>query len=362
MTKINDATNVVNYQGGDERQIISLLDKIYGKWKSPDYWNWKYQENTAGFYNDLITLAYIEDVLAGHYTVIPTKAIVDGEEIMFAQSVDTATNPDYRRKGVFETIAQKTFENAAHHQIPVIYGVAGVGPSYYGFLKKLNWSHVFFFSHYIKLINYQGVLKGYSNNKFVISIGELLLRLLQYRFPKRPSNQLEIVKVDSFPEEINNFYFAISEEYKFMIKKDSNYLNYRISNPEGKYEVFLARESNKIVGCAVIAISKKTFKTVTLDNIAVISELIAMKDKDYVVESMLLHLFSYYKSKKLDAVALSLPEFHKYSRIMKRRGFFKLKSKTGFILYESYKHPKIDSNDIVIGKNWHYTHLDTDHV
>ncbi len=357
-----NSLEILNYQEEKEIQIISLMVKIYGTWKSIDYWNWKYKGNTAGFFPDLITLAFVSKTLAGHYTVIPTKALVDGKEIMFAQSVDTATNPEYRRKGIFETIAQRTFENASKLQIPVIYGVAGVGPSYYGFLNKLNWSHVFFFSHFIKIFNYRDVLKGYIKNSVLVSIGEFLLKLLHLGLPRIQNIPVVIKEVNQFPELINEFYATLAKEYKFILKKDQEYLNYRIKKPDGKYEIFLAQENGNIVGCAVISISKKTFKKVTLNNIAIISELIALKGKEYVVESLLIYLSKLYQNRKLDAIAFSIPEFHKYKEILRKNGFFKMKSKTGFILFENYKHPKINTDELLNGMNWHFTHLDTDHV
>lgn len=350
------------YLNGDETSIIELMKLIYGSWKSAPYWQWKYKENTAGFYNDLITLAISKNKLAGHYTIIPTRILVDRNEVIFAQSVDTATNPEFRRMGIFEATANATFESAVDHQIPITYGVANVGPSYYGFIKKLQWSHVFFLSHHVRIINSDKIFDRYTKNKFLLSLGKLALKLIQFKGPTKKVNNLEFDQVDYFPKEIDGFSSNIAKEYKFLVKKDQTYLNYRIMNPDAKYDVYLARENGAIVGYAIITVSSKSFKKIKLDKMAIITELIALKGKDNVISMILNYLTSVYKKQNVDAIACSLPNSHRYCKILRKQGFLKLKSQMGFIVRENYKHPLINSLDILDEKNWHITHLDTDHV
>ncbi len=349
------------YSEGDEKKILKLMESIYGKWHSMSYWSWKYKENPAGFYKQLICLADHEGEIAGQYTIVPTKMLVMGKVALCAQSVDTATSPNYRRMGVFEETANATFLAAEKLNIPLFYGFAHVGPSYFGFIKKLDWNHLFYISHYIKIINTQTFLKHYTSIKLFQKIGGVVLKVAQFRFKAKYSGDIIIKQEDKFPEEINEFSELIAKKYKYIIKRDNVYLNYRINNPDNKYKVFIARENNNIVGYAIVSIMKKKFGKISLDRIAVISEIIIKDGFEYLYNEFVNNIVKNYEKEGIDAVSCSLPEFSRSGKSFIKLGFLKKKSTNGFIVYYE-KNKNIKDKDILTPENWFITHLDSDHV
>ena len=50
--------------------------------------------------------------LAAHYVVLPIRAAVGGQPVAAALSLNTATHPDYQRRGLFVRLAEATYEMA----------------------------------------------------------------------------------------------------------------------------------------------------------------------------------------------------------------------------------------------------------
>jgi hypothetical protein len=82
---------------------------------------------------------------AAYYGVFPSIVSVDGEHILAAQSGDTMTHSNHRRKGLFGILAEATFALARESGIKFIYGFPNKN-SYPGFMK-LGWTC----DHYLNL-------------------------------------------------------------------------------------------------------------------------------------------------------------------------------------------------------------------
>jgi GNAT acetyltransferase-like protein len=74
---------------------------------------------------------------AAYYGAIPCIFAINGEEILAAQSADTMTHPDHRKKGLFTTLATRTYSLAREQKIQFIFGFPNQN-SLPGFIR-LNW-------------------------------------------------------------------------------------------------------------------------------------------------------------------------------------------------------------------------------
>ncbi|MGV9011300.1 MAG: GNAT family N-acetyltransferase [Flavobacteriales bacterium] len=75
---------------------------------------------------------------AAFYGVFPTIVTIEGEQVVAAQSGDTATRPAHRGKGLFRLLHDRTMELCRAEGIAFIFGFPNEN-SYPGF-KKFNWS------------------------------------------------------------------------------------------------------------------------------------------------------------------------------------------------------------------------------
>ncbi|HEB52541.1 MAG TPA: GNAT family N-acetyltransferase [bacterium] len=101
-----------------------------------DYLDWQYAQNPDG--KVVGYDAWAGEQLAGHYVTIPATAHVGGENVRVLLSLNTATHPDHRGKGLFTKLADATYQAGAEQGFDAVYGVANAN-STPGFLKKLGF-------------------------------------------------------------------------------------------------------------------------------------------------------------------------------------------------------------------------------
>ncbi len=100
---------------------------------------------------------------AGYYGVFPCFVEYNGKKYLAAQSGDTMTHPKHTGKGLFTSLAKKTYELAALEGIEFVFGFPNDN-SYPGFVKKLNWIHKENMVEYfipIKTIPFAGLVKKF---------------------------------------------------------------------------------------------------------------------------------------------------------------------------------------------------------
>ena len=149
---------------------------------------------------------------AAYYGVFPIRASYDGKDMIIAQSGDTMTDPDHRKKGLFTKLAKETYDFAGKNGISFVFGFPNEF-SYPGFKKKLDW--IFF-----------GNMQEFSFQTKAFPLCELAKK-----FPKiRPfykfllNNRISKYKKEISEDNIRKFSF---EPNTFCIKKDINFYNYK---------------------------------------------------------------------------------------------------------------------------------------
>jgi hypothetical protein len=118
--------------------VTKLHMAVYGKTPESGFFERKY--NTA-----YTSVEYIGFIAYNHqikpiafYGVIPCFMLIDGKEVLCAQSADTMTHTDYRNKGLFVQLANRTFELCTQVGIKFLFGFPNQN-SLPGFVNKLGW-------------------------------------------------------------------------------------------------------------------------------------------------------------------------------------------------------------------------------
>jgi GNAT superfamily N-acetyltransferase len=106
---------------------------------SAEYLSWLYWKNPEGSVVGFD--AWDGERLAAHYVCIPATIALFGKTCKAMLSLNTATHPDYQGKGLFTSLAAKTYGLGASNGIECIFGVANAN-STPGFLKKLNFTKI----------------------------------------------------------------------------------------------------------------------------------------------------------------------------------------------------------------------------
>jgi len=120
------------------RLLMGLYREVFKKKISLEYVKKKY--STKQFGTEYIGyLAFHEDgILMAYYGVVPCVVVIEGQNYLAAQSVDTMTHPRAQKQGLFTLLAEKTYELAKANHIKFVFGFPNQN-SFPGFVK-LGWT------------------------------------------------------------------------------------------------------------------------------------------------------------------------------------------------------------------------------
>jgi len=353
----------------DVNSVVRLLELVFKRPFSPEWWNWKYRLNPAGFWGEQgdIWVAESKGEIVSYYAVIPEKIKFGSETITVAQSVDTATHPDFRGMRLFPTLAQEVY-SGCRNRYRFIYGFPSEMASK-GFLR-LGWKD-FRIVEFVKFLNYDRPLRNFSSNAFVIWSGKAslkTLRTLKYLSPsvllkKYAGSPVEIQKVDQFPDEMDEFWKMVREENEIILERSTAFLNWRFSKYFGNYQIYIGRSTRdgSIVGYLVL---RKT-EISKIQNVLDIVDLYALQGEEKLVLNFVDMAIRIAKNEGLDMVHCRIPPWHRYATILSKRGFISLDRlfrwiktfQPRVIFYQFSKEgiiPKI--------QQWFYTLADTDYA
>jgi hypothetical protein len=158
---------------------------------------------------------------AAFYGVYSYPLMAEGKLIKAVQSGDTMTHKNHMGKGLFITLARKTYELAAAEGASFVFGFPNEN-SYPGFVKKLSWVHK------ENLQAYKVKVFAFPLLKLVKKVGMLkplyFIYLKFVHFFYRLSNQ-------SFQNSCNN--------YKLYVEHSNEFFNYKMTG--GNYIVNIGR-------------------------------------------------------------------------------------------------------------------------
>lgn len=134
--------------------------------------------NTSKFGNQFIGyVAYDtnKNIPIAFYGVLPLLAKYNKDTIAIAQSADTLTHPEYRKKGLFVALAKRTYALCEEEKIDYLFGIPNYN-SFGGFVAKLEWTHHGNFKIYVKNILTLPINKLSQKNKLIGKIYPKIIR------------------------------------------------------------------------------------------------------------------------------------------------------------------------------------------
>jgi GNAT superfamily N-acetyltransferase len=105
----------------DLARLIALRQRTFGRTMSPAQWQWKLGHPTSPAANVWVVEA--GDRLVFQYAGIPTRVRHLGREALAMVSVDTMTDPDYRRRGLLTRMGRETYEHWRRAGVAFVLGI-----------------------------------------------------------------------------------------------------------------------------------------------------------------------------------------------------------------------------------------------
>ena len=90
--------------------------------RNSDFWTWKHSANPFGVSEGLCAVDPATQRLVGLRILMKwTLQAPDGTRVRAARAVDTATHPEYRRRGIFATLTRGALTELASHRVDLIF-------------------------------------------------------------------------------------------------------------------------------------------------------------------------------------------------------------------------------------------------
>lgn len=149
------------YRPEDEPAVLELLKLSLGESavlpRTPALWRWKHQ--TSPFGPSYVRVACTEDgCIVGVRAFMRWEFQIGGRNIRAVRAVDTATHPDYQRRGIFASLTSQVVNDVSRDGADLIFNT----PNFYslpGYLK-LGWQRVAKVQLMIRVMNFSRFALG----------------------------------------------------------------------------------------------------------------------------------------------------------------------------------------------------------
>lgn len=130
---VNSKVELATYK----EQIIQLFSLAFEKDMDESLWEWAFIENPCGA--PIVSLCFADDILVGHYAVIPYDLTYKGQSVKGSLSMTTMVHPEHHKKGIFVKLAEQVYAAAKELKYDLVFGFPNKN-SAPGFERKLGWS------------------------------------------------------------------------------------------------------------------------------------------------------------------------------------------------------------------------------
>jgi len=210
------------YRLGDEEQILKLFHQSYGRDLSEQVWAWRFRDNIAG--PGVTDLSWDGNILAAHYAVTPVVLRINGQDWLTGLSGTTMTHPDYRGRGLFPKLAQRTYADMAQSGMALVWGFPNA-LSHRGLVRNLKWVDIY-------------------------EVPTLRLPLTGHLSLPAPNGN--VVELDGFDERFDRLWDHIKDDYIIISKRNREHLEWRyVQNPAERYRILACVEAESVLGYAV---------------------------------------------------------------------------------------------------------------
>ena len=244
------------YQEGDEHGILKLRQATWGAIdpvrSSLSTWYWQFRDNPTG--KAFCCLAEDKGTIVGQYTAIPTRISVGDEETVLAFSCDTMTHPDYRRQGMFVTLATRLYETMAKKAgIETVWGFPNVN-SLPGFTRRLGWKTVNTLPNWVGFTHPLALL--YCALQAPRSLPTPAPDKGLLKLPKNPAG-FRFTAISRFDASFDRLWEARKPRNRIIQVRDSLYLNWRYLGVEAfGYLPFGVYEQGNLAGYVVLRMER----------------------------------------------------------------------------------------------------------
>lgn len=240
--------------------IVSLGRQVFGNRFCEDpeaYFKWKYVNSPGGPARGIIALSGSD--VAGVYSVMPIRLLLNGRATLAAFSFDTMTSSQYQRRGLFIKLASELYRALAKEGFNLVYGFPN-NNSMHGFIHDLGWRRINSFNAYVIPTSIDKRFMDNDPKRLPhYAVGKLLAPIYTAIADRCALSVRDVsaIHLQAYDEELENVWVKSDKtQWPFCLIRDGEFLKWRFfDNPEHKYHTFLiVSKKHGPIGYAVFKI------------------------------------------------------------------------------------------------------------
>ena len=334
---MDNTTQIRDYVQGDEEQIVELLNTVYKGWprvdveSSLDYWLWKYETRIIPKKLIKVITTNGEIQASMHSTLMEIKLY--DSLILGNLGGDVAVHPQSRRKGYWTKILDSMTDARIEAGVKCLYNVTGNPIIIETFKKRGDFTQ--FPVPLVNLVQIKDIdlqlEKMPRDYPFITKLGYKGVSIIsRISNPERheKADTVKVTQIEKFTKTADNLWDKLSPSYDFIIKRNTDYLNWRYLDPRsGEYRVTQATEGDDVLGYIVTRINRYRSDY----PVGYIVDLVALPGRNDAVDALVKDAQRHFDDEEVNIVNYLTVKGHPYEAALKRNGF--LDSRVQVLLY-----------------------------
>ena len=328
--KKNPNITISAYKNGNESEIVSLLNQVFGGWPthkilgtSEEYWKWKYLDSPVKLLN--IAIATTDGkIIACDHGLFKNVKLFDKTHVSEI-GCDTAVHPEYRKLGIYNKMSEFREKKSRTDGTNFGYWIT-INPIFIEWAKKGNRPSLPFKLERLLWINdisrylFENDVSYSQIKKTLFTIRKKILNI-NNDFEKY-SDDYSIKDITRFKEDAEVFWNKLKPNYDLIVERNSEYLNHRYCDTKTScYIVKAIYRKNELLGYTVVATreNKKRINAHIIDFITLPAEHIA-------ANILLQDTLNYLVKININSVDLWVVKNSYFSKLFKKNTFIQTKS------------------------------------
>jgi hypothetical protein len=309
------------YQEGDDKEIVELLQSAFASWAAMpnplEYWRWKYRHSPLETH---ITVSTSGEKIVGVAHFIRMNVKLGSRVLVSYYDDDYATNPGYRKKGVYKAVTNHADAIKIEAKADFCYWITR-NPIV--LTKAMIHEQVTFptpFSDLVRIRDIDSFIEKYQiENASLLKTSFLLNKPSIYINENchTPRDDFTLVDVDTFNEKFETFWDNIADDYDYILQRNCVYMNWRFTqNPNVEYRIKAALSDDRVIGYVVLEIANDDGYLV-----GSIFDLLTLRDRVDIVITLFDEAVKYFDSLNVDCVSLTTMQGNFVQNIADSLGF-----------------------------------------
>lgn len=294
--------------------------------------------------------------LGAIYATSPVELKIGPHRTVAVQSLDTLTDKNHRRKGLFNKMSAAVYARCKEAGVSLVYGFPN-GASAPGFFSKSGWSRLDPVPFLVLPLRARYFLRKAGLSSGIARFAPDWLPTRQPP-PLLAANEEVAVQLVLEPA-VDALWESFSQPIRIGVIRDRKYLSWRLKRPGGGYKVFAFRRAGELRGLAVTTLKEKHG-----GSIGYVMEVLHAPDDSRAGEVVLNAAIDDLAAQKCDAVLAWCLE-HSPNRTTYRRVGFRTLPDWARPIELHFGALALDAPaDAAVGnrRNWYLSYLDSDTV